>query len=83
MGIFKALFNLGVDSAFDKQLERQNKKAKQNAYTQTGIEIKKAKKDGKYINGSKRYQQNVDINLKSAEKSNNKWRDFTKELFNK
>ena len=69
MGFIKAfchdLLRRGNNIAYHQEQEQ----AKTDAYKKTSGEIKKAKKDGTYINAKKRYQTHLKKNLQRAEEN--------------
>lgn len=60
MGFFKACGKFAARKASNGLYHSAEKKAQKQAYRQTGKQIKNAKKQGDYIDGSKTYQKNYE-----------------------
>ena len=56
----KAVAKLGARKASDNKYNKERRQAQQNSYDKVGQEMKAAKKQGKRIDGSSRYQQTFD-----------------------
>ena len=59
MGLFDVFFKGALDKLNSNKLKKDNKNAPKIAYKQTGEEIKKAKAQGKTINGKQRFKVNL------------------------
>lgn len=81
MGIFKAFKNLIIDTTSNAIANSQKKRNREKAYDETGKDIKKAKKTGKYINPSNQYYKNKRKLDKEVDKNNDQRKSFLKDLF--
>lgn len=59
MNFFKAVAKACARKISDSITDSQIANSKQKAYAKTGKEIEDARRRGKYINGSKAYQNNL------------------------
>ncbi len=66
MSLFNAIYKSFLDLLNSAKLKKDNAKAHKQAYQQTGKEINVAKRQGRTINGSKRFK----VNLKKKTKKN-------------
>ena len=66
MSLLFAWLKLFARNCNDFQLQHDLNKAKEKSYEQTGKAMKRARKNGKYINGTEIYQKNLKKNIHTA-----------------
>lgn len=80
MGIIKAISRISA-KAISRSIENKEvANASSKAYKQTGADIKKAKKQGKYVNGSAKYKNYKNSNIQSARRKGSDREKFIDDL---
>lgn len=80
MGIIKAISRISA-KAISRSIENKEvANASLKAYKQTGKDIEKAKKQGKYINGSKKYKNYKKSNIQNARRKGSDREKFIDDL---
>lgn len=74
MGLLIGIFRLAAYKINDNFTEKELKANREKAYYQNGKNMEKAKKQGKYINGSKGYNSQLN-KLNSVTKKNSERRE--------
>ena len=80
MSLFSAIGKGLARHANDKHAEHQRKKAKKNAYKKTGKEMDRANKNGKYINGSQTYKNNLNEENRKIKAQHKRNENFINDL---
>lgn len=81
MKFFKALFGSIFELLNDLFLDKNIKKAKKEAYNATGIKIVKAKRQGKFIDGSAEYKRNFNARKNKATRNHKFAKSFSDRFF--
>ena len=69
MGFFKACGKFIARVASNGLHHHAEKKAREQAYRQTGVQIQNARKQGAYIDGSRAYQKNFEKAMRKPNES--------------
>ena len=80
MGIIKAVGKLSAKLINRSYTNSQVRKAPSKAYEKTGKQMAAARKRGIYVDGSRLYQRNKTINIKTAKRRGKDREDFISDL---
>lgn len=80
MSILSAIVKSALRYTNSKIAEHDRKKAKRLAYKKTGKEIKAANRQGKYVNGSHLYKQNLSKRTTAINQRQLAFNDFIGDL---
>lgn len=80
MGIIKAVSRISA-KAISRSIEKKEvANASSKAYKQTGKDIKKAKMQGKYVNGATKYKNYKNSNIQTARRKGSDREKFIDDL---
>ncbi len=80
MGLFKAIGKFALRSANNAAHHNDQKRAHNEAYSQTGKELKRAKCNGLYINASALYRKKYNAAIKKADEKHDLRNKFIDDL---
>ncbi len=80
MKILEAMFKFAARKANDKLTSQNHKHAQSKAYKETGKQMRKANREGKYINGSRVYKVNFNQAKRRALKNGRAREQFINDL---